>query len=720
MNSLFLPTPVSLLASPKEPFIHRDASWIQFNQRVLEEARSSSNPLLERLKFLTITSRNLDEFFMVRYASILKKAGRLQGGDVFRESILDNVATFSGLQSETFDFLISELEPYGLQIVQQVKYDEKTFADARRVYIEKVYPHLGPPELVDQNSLSLAQNLQLCVMASGGLGWRIPKTIPQVFIDKTDSLTRVFFLDDLLLNFVNESFGLKGPVGVLRFTRDGDLQIEGLDEDPDSIPEKVRANLKSRDAGRIVRVQSVGEISDYWLNKLVKFGKINTNQIQASPLTLCVGSVWNVLSLLFEQFRDKPALMYPHQFPCIPDELNLKTTPIGDVFQKLQSKDVLLHHPYDSFEGFVNFIRAAAEDPLVEEIYQTVYRMDTVSPVVDILCSAASNKSNPKKVSVIIELRARFDELNNLELAERLRSSGVHVGFGFGKLKVHAKIALVVRKGSGTSGKVDYFTHLSTGNYNSQTAKVYEDFGIITSNQTLGIDAYNFFKSVVASEIPKSFKSLVGAPTQLHKKLLSLIETETAASLRGEKGRIMAKVNALVDHGVIAKLYEASKAGVKIDLIVRGACSLIPGVKGLSDNIRVISIVDRYLEHSRIYYFGHSRKLYLSSADWMPRNFFSRLELAFPIEDQELFGFIESVVLPAYMVDTVRARELTPQGTWKKRTTATLSTEQKKKLASLMDQVEGKNYESSRKQSGRQLRVQFFLQDLKDRMNSNK
>jgi polyphosphate kinase len=290
--------------------------------------------------------------------------------------------------------------------------------------------------------------------------------------------------------------------------------------------------------------------------------------------------------------------------------------------------------------------------------------MDALSPVIEELKSAAKTK---KRVRVIIELRARFDEMNNLRLAEDLRKSGVEVAFGFGQLKVHAKVALVTRQ---EKDGERLYTHLSTGNYNAATARAYEDLAILTARPTFGEDARLFFDAVCRGQVPTGFKTIVPAPARLHRLLLQLIEAETAAAQAGRPASLFAKVNALVDEGIIESLYRASQAGVRVNLMVRGACSLIPGVKGLSDNIRVLSIVDRFLEHSRIFYFGDSNRMYLSSADWMPRNFFSRLEVAFPILDDRLQHFIRDVVIPIYLSDTVKARELTPQGTWRKRATS--------------------------------------------------
>jgi polyphosphate kinase len=319
-----------------------------------------------------------------------------------------------------------------------------------------------------------------------------------------------------------------------------------------------------------------------------------------------------------------------------------------------------LHHPYDSFDSYVAFIKAAAKDPQVIKIEQTFYRTDADSLVVSQLKEAAKRK----EVHVYIEPRARFDELNNLRLAEAFKKSGVKVNFATGKLKLHAKIALVTRK---TENELRYYTHLSTGNYNAITSNQYTDLAIITSNQEIGFDARQFFDSIYSQENPKAFRKLVIAPQFLARRLLAHIKEETDAAKEGKPAKIFIKVNALVDQKIIESLYIASQAGVKVDLVVRGACALIPELSGISDNIKVLSIVDRFLEHSRIYYFGSSKKLYLSSADCMPRNFFSRLEIAFPILDQRIFHFLESVLIPAYLTDHAKARRLTSTGAWRRR-----------------------------------------------------
>jgi len=387
--------------------------------------------------------------------------------------------------------------------------------------------------------------------------------------------------------------------------------------------------------------------------------RLSPRQVFPAPGTLGLSGLWTALGRLPDAFKKETSLWFPAFQPVLIKPLRLSE----GMFAHLKKQDILLHHPYESFDGYVQFIRTACADPNVTSVQQTFYRTDALSPILEALKKAASSK----RVRVVIELRARFDEMNNLRLAEDLRRAGVEVAFGLPRLKVHAKVALVTRQENGTE---QLYTHLSTGNYNAVTARAYEDLALLTSNPEIGNDAQHFFDSVCHGEVPSGFKSLVPAPARLHRLLLQLIETETEAAHDGKPAYVFAKVNGLVDPRIVESLYQASQAGVQVDLVVRGACSLIPGVPGLSDNIRVVSLVDRFLEHSRIYYFAQANRMYLSSADWMPRNFFSRLELAFPVLDPQLFDTIRLKIIPAYLADTVKGRELTSQGTWRRRSSA--------------------------------------------------
>lgn len=665
----FLPTLPSLLRSYRAPFIHRDLSWLQFNERVLDEARNSSNPVLERLKFLAITSTNLDEFFMVRVPSLDRSLiARYKALDVkdihrlrrIRRSITESVVKFSSRQEETLDALVQGLSELGISIVRKNRLVGETLAIGKRIFETQILPALNSPEdFTPQHVLSL-ENLQVGVIFSGNLWLKIPKSLPSLFLEHRKEVKRlyVFFLDDLLAHFLPESFSMKMSVGFVRLTRDADISIDVEHPDPESIPDAVFSRLGYRERGRPVRLQYSSAIGTDRIEAILKASRIPSQSAFRAPGSVYLQGLWALVNYCATEKLAESAL-YPPLDSRVP-----KVFREGDeIFEKIRARDYLLHHPYDSFDAFVNWMRVASRDPGVYSIELTVYRMDALSPVLNYLKEAATSK----RVRVLIELRARFDELNNLRLADELKKAGVEVGYGFGRLKLHAKIALVSRK---ENGELVRYTHLSTGNYNSTTARQYTDLAIITAHPEIGADARLFFDSIWEGKVPSAFKHLVVAPARLSRRLQSLIQHEAQAARRGERARIVAKVNALVDDAIAASLYEASCAGVQIDLIVRGACSIIPGVKGLSENIRVISIVDRFLEHSRIYYFGASKRMYFSSADWMPRNFFSRLEIAFPVLDERIYQYLEKVVIPAYLKDVVKARELTPQGTWRKRTRA--------------------------------------------------
>lgn len=666
-----LPTLPSLLSAPQKPLIHRDLSWLQFNERVLDEARATSqNPLLERAKYLAITASNLDEFFMIRLASLAKsirKHSRYKAVnysqtkrlEAIRDSILEQVVKFGSKQNEVLELLCAELAQSGIDIITEALQNPESEGLGKKVFEEFIFPKLSPPETFRKPSLSELNNLQLGVIFSGGLWFRIPRNLPPVLKCEVPDQKKVyfFFLDDLLRSFLGETFGMSGKPAIVRLTRDADFTADLAEEDPASIPDLVRTSLGTRERGAPVRLQYAGNLPDRFLESAAKELKLPTGQIMPAPTTFCLHGLWTVFKEAPEPLADQKGLRYPSLQTRYPEAFEEKSV---NIFEKLKSRDFLLHHPYDSFGAFIKLIDAASKDPSVQMIEQTVYRVDAKSPLITILKEAASCK----KVRVIIELRARFDEFNNLRMADELRKAGAEVFFGFGSLKLHAKLALITRR---EAGGLRLYTHLSTGNYNSATARIYTDLAILTANQEIGRDAKRFFDAVTRGEVPQGFKHLVTAPTKLHRRLLGHIQAETQAAQQGKKTRIVAKVNALVDEPVVEALYAASQAGVQVQLIVRGACSLIPGVKGLSENIKVISVVDRFLEHSRIYYFESQKAMYLSSADWMPRNFFSRLEIAFPVLDQRIYQYIQDVLIPTYLADNAKARELTHQGTWKKR-----------------------------------------------------
>lgn len=667
----FLPTLPSLLAEPGTPFIHRDLSWLQFNERVLNEARDASNPLLERLKFLAISQSNLDEFFMIRFSSltrsitVLAKTNPVKSDRTaeIRDNILESVAEFTGRQADTLESLAYELENAGIQLVRGANEGEAGFEIGERVFREQILPNLTVPMPFKYSELPELDNLESAIIFKGDRWVRLPKSLPGVYLAPVPGVETgvyAFFLDDLIMTHLESLFE---PIGILRLTKDGDISVDLEEEDPENIPDAIRSGIRRREKGRAVRLQYLGSFEDAFLTQCLNTLKLQPGQLIVSPGSLFFQSLWVLVNQCPEAIlKARPNLKHAALESRVP---RIFERP-DQIFSYIRKEDILLHHPYDSFDAFVRFLSLACADPKVRSIEQTVYRMDVLSPVIDALKEAAKTK----KVRVLIELRARFDELNNLRLADELKKAGVEVHFGFGKLKLHAKIVLVTREEKDDKGQPTevMYTHISTGNYNAATARLYTDLAVLTARKEVGQDARIFFDAVTQEQVPANFKHLVAAPTRLHRRLISHIEQEAAAARAGQKGRIVAKVNALVDEEVVEKLYQASQAGVQIDLIVRGACSLIPGIQGLSENIRVISVVDRFLEHSRIYYFANARTVYLCSADWMPRNFFSRLELAFKVVDPDVYKYLEEVLIPIYLSDAVKARELTPLGTWKKRT----------------------------------------------------
>ncbi|HRK01690.1 MAG TPA: polyphosphate kinase 1 [Oligoflexia bacterium] len=672
-----------LLVDPTKPYIYRDVSWLQFNQRVLAEAADKKNPLFERLKFLSISASNLDEFFMIRMAYVHRsiagqakvaesarsgelskpvdtnKAARLQRIGSY---ILRGVRKFHEQQRVVLNDLARDFAKQEIRIVTDVFATRELNELGEKIFFERILPDLQNPRPLQWPLLADIDNLQIFAtvfpIKGNKLFVAVPKKVKSVFVerDPKTGVDYVFFLDQLLEAFLRRVLNVEGAVGVFRLTRDGDVSVELHDEvNFGSIPDTVRKSLSGRDRGRPIRLQYRGDVPPLLLFAIQKALRLKTEQLFQEPLSFALGGLWSATSALATQVSSNPKLAHPPVDSFVPEAFNS-----AEVFERVKRSDYLFHHPYDSFEGYIRFIQTACTDPSVVEIAQTVYRMDAISPVIEALKMAARNK----RIRVVIELRARFDEWNNLKLADELRQAGADVVFGFGKLKIHSKIALVTRK---EDGKEIFYTHLSTGNYHAGNAKQYTDLSIITANSDIGQDAKHFFDSVALGKVPNDFKVLVPAPLKLHKKLLQMIESEVEVQNTGGKGRIFAKVNALIDETIIEHLYRASAAGVQIDLMVRGACSLVPGLKGLSENIRVFSIVDRFLEHSRIYYFEGAKKLYLSSADWMPRNFHSRLELAFPVLSEKIFSYLADVAIPAYLADNVKSRYLSSDGIWRSR-----------------------------------------------------
>lgn len=620
-------------------FFDRDLSWLSFNKRVLDEARDISTPLLERLKFLGIAASNLDEFFMVRFPS-----------SVEGEQILEKAYQSFIQQSKLLESLSIKLRRNEIDIVTRLSKRPEYLTIARDIFIDLILVELGSPRTFSHETLSDIRNLQLAVLFEDRSMYLVPRTLPLIYWKELSRGKIVaFFLDDLISVFLSECYGIDSEPLIFRLTRDADIQVEF--EDHESIPDSIRKQVRAREKRKVLRLQWRKVNNAPAVETITKFYHLKDTQVFHTSTTLLTKAVLTLVTSLEDQFKSRPRLFFPKFTPCIPKPFNIS----GRIFNELETRDYFFHQPYDSFDGYINFIREAVAEPNVKSIEQTIYRIDALSEVTTLL---ARGVRLGKIIKVYIEPRARFDEINNIKLAESFKKLGVKVIFARGDLKVHAKLALVTTH----DGKT--YSHLSTGNYNAKTARQYTDMAIFTANQEVGADLRAFFDSIPTLNNPAKMKHLLVAPSELHTTILNLIKKEKAAK---KNGYIFVKVNALVDKKVIKALYAASEAGVKIDLMVRGACALVPGVKGQSENINVFSVVDRFLEHSRIYYFKTSDKIFLSSADWMPRNFFARLEVAFPVLDPRIKQFLEEVVIPTYLNDKVKSRVLKSDGTWIKR-----------------------------------------------------
>jgi polyphosphate kinase len=661
MSDAKLPTLSYLLLDPSRPFIHRDLSWIQFNERVLGEARNRANPVVRRLKFLSISASNLDEFFMIRFASLLRSLSASKTEDTranlirVHGTVLESVRTFGIRQARTLEVLRGECAEAQIYVHLRLGANHPQFERARRIFQEKVLPFLETRNSFSYSNISELQNLQCLAFVRKDLFFEVPRSVPPAFFERDGKEVHIFFLDDLLISHLDHMLPLKEKPGVIRITRDADFTVDLSDSDPESTPDLIRKNLDSRNRGRLVRMQYAGHFAKDFIQEAADSLKLDLRQCFKAPGTLFLHGMLGIANEISDDYPKNPEISSMPLHSTVPLPFQKEHAP--KLFESVSKLDYVLHHPYDSFDAYLNWLEQACIDSDVVQIEQTIYRTDSVSKIVELLKTAAKSR----KVKVILELRARFDESNNLRVADELRGAGCEVRFGFGSLKLHAKVTLVTRK---EQGSLVRYTHLSTGNYNAKTARLYTDISILTANKEIGEDARHFFDAVFKNEVPSNFKHLVTAPTKMHQKIRTLIKAETEAARAGKKARIFAKVNAMVDEKITEDLYIASQAGVQVELLVRGACSLIPGVKGLSENIRVTSIVDRLLEHSRIYYFENAETIYLSSADWMPRNFFSRLEIAFPVLDKRIYRYLVDTVIPAYTKDTLSARRLSPRGTW--------------------------------------------------------
>ena len=660
-----------------EYYVNRELSWLKFDERVLSEARDKSLPLFERLKFLSITSSNLDEFFMVRVASLKDQVhAGYKKKDIAGMSSEEQLKEISSqthelvrVQYSTFNrSVLPALEKVGLHLVaehEDLTVKQAEFVD--RYFEDNVYPVLTPMAMDSSRPFPLIRNKTLNIGAliakksnkkhAKELEFatvQVPSVLPRIVeipSEKNGERT-VILLEEIIERNIGKLFLSNDVVCAhpYRIMRNADLTID--EDEAEDLLVEIQKQLKKRQWGEVIRLEAEEKMDKRLLGILKEEFEIKDTDIYNIPGPLDLTMLMKVYGMEgFDEYKSPKYTPAP-----VPEFQNDK-----DIFQVIREGDVFLHHPYMSFDPVVDFVRQAAKDPGVLAIKQTLYRVSGHSPIIAALAQAAENG---KQVSVLVELKARFDEENNIVWAKMLEKAGCHVIYGLVGLKTHSKITLVVRR---EETGIRRYVHLATGNYNDSTAKLYTDCGIFTCDERFGEDATAVFNMLSGYSEPRTWNKLVVAPLWMRDRFLHLIEIERKNALEGRKARIVAKMNSLCDRGIIAALYAASAAGVKIDLIVRGICCLKVGIPGISENITVRSIVGNFLEHSRIFYFysDGNEEIFMGSADWMPRNLDKRVEIVFPVEDEQLKEEVKHI-LQIQLEDNVKAHILQPDGTYEK------------------------------------------------------
>ena len=652
-------------------FFSRDESWLSFNRRVLEEAQDTSNPLLERVKFLAITASNLDEFFEIRIAGVLQ---RIEDG--YNEALPDGATlreSLDAMRAETQSFVADQYRCWNEQLLPALRaerirvlswdeMDDDACRFATNYYQREVDPLLTPITIDPSHPFPRVLNKAMCLAlllrrkrrgtAGPVLGvLTVPRALPRfVHVPSAGDTEDFIFLADLI---ERNAGGMYRGYEILsraafRVTRNSNLYFQ--EEEARSLLETVRAELHNRRKGDAVRLEIDSQADPEIVDRL------RTNfELDESLVYHTEGPV-NLSRIMTLYGSSRADLKFK---PFVPHELRLNRKSV-DLFDELRHRDILLHHPYDSYDGVVGFIEAGARDPNVVSMKQTLYRTSADSPIFKALTEAAQTK----EVTVVVELMARFDEASNIRWARDLEDAGVQVFHGIVGLKTHCKLSLQVRRDG--DGVVRRYAHLGTGNYNPDTARFYTDLSLLTADQEITGAVHSVFNYLTAHSESDDYQPLLVAPLTLAESFIRLIRREAEHAAAGKPARIIAKMNSLLEQSVVEELYNASKAGVQIDLIVRGICSLRPGLKGVSDNIRVRSIIGRFLEHSRLFYFqnGGDEEFYCGSADWMPRNLFERCEVVFPVRDPQIKARVRDEILAAYRADNVKARGLRPDGSY--------------------------------------------------------
>ena len=654
-------------------FFSRDESWLRFNGRVLQEAEDPHNPLLERVKFLAITASNLDEFVEIRVAGVMQ---RIEDG--YNEIGPDGLTpeqTFERDTAELRTFVESQyrcwndslrpaLHAAGVRVLDYKDLAGEQLEYATDFYQREVDPLLTPVTIDPAHPFPRVLNKALCLAlllrskrkraAGSVLGVvTVPRALPRLVPVPSEGSFDYLFLHELIEAHAARMYRGYEVLGTAAFrvTRNSNLYLQ--EEEARSVLESVRAELHNRRKGDAVRLEVEQRADPEIIDRLRMNFELDESQVVRTdgPVNLS-----RVMTLYTDTPR--PDLKYP---PFVPRELRMNRRS-ANIFEEIQHHDILLHHPYDSYEGVVSFIEAAAEDPAVLSMKQTLYRTSADSPMFTALIEAAQSK----EVTVVVELMARFDEASNIRWARNLEDAGVQVFHGILGLKTHCKLALMVRRDE--DGVTRRYAHLGTGNYNPNTAKFYTDISLLTCNTAITSSIQAVFNYLTAHSESDDYSPLLVAPLTLAEQSIQMIRREAEHARKGRPAHIIAKMNSLLEKSIVEALYEASQAGVEIDLIVRGICSLRPGVKGLSERIRVRSLVGRFLEHSRIFYFanGGDETIYCGSADWMPRNLFERCEVLFPIHDPQLRARLKNEILAAYLADTAKTRMLESNGDYRR------------------------------------------------------
>jgi polyphosphate kinase len=668
------PRPKNLTQFSAEHYLNRELSWLEFNARVLEEAADPTNPWLERVKFLAIVSSNLDEFFEVRVAGLQQQ---LYAGLEPQDFAADGLAPAVQLSkiSERAHQLVGEqyrllhqeliggLKENGIEWVrlEELSQAERAYVDS--LFAHNIYPVLTPLAIDPGHPFPHVHNksLNIALLIEGEHANQLQELfavvqVPAV-LDRVVLLpgpaepVRFVLLEDVIAAHLGTLFGgfrvLRHTV--FRVTRNTDLTID--EDDAEDLLQTIEETLRQRMRGDAVRLE-IAEAADEQFVQLL----VNALDLDPRDVYRVAGPVDLTVCMALHRLEGFPALKDEPLVPRVPPAFSSS----GEVFDLIRGQDVLVHHPFESFGCVVDFIERAADDPQVLAIKQTLYRTSGASPIIRALERAAHNG---KQVTALVELRARFDEQNNIAWARSLERAGVHVVYGVVGLKTHCKASLVVRR---EPDGIRRYVHLSTGNYNPTTARIYTDLGLFTANADFGEDVSELFNLLTGYSQGRRWRKLMVAPLGLREQVVELIEREGLNAQAGRRSRIIVKMNALVEPTVIDALYRASRAGVSIELVIRGTCCLRPGIPGLSETIRVTSVVDKFLEHSRIFYFenGGDPEVLLGSADWMPRNFFRRIEVMFPVEDPRLKTRLTGELLQIVLNDNVKARQLNSDGTY--------------------------------------------------------